>query len=50
MTKIEKAIAREMEAASQLVAYEELKAAHVRVLRQLEKIRRSESGRWVCPR
>ncbi len=42
MTKIEKAIAQEIEAASQLVAYEELKAAHVRVLRQLEKIRRSE--------
>ncbi len=42
MTKIEKAIEREMEAASQVAAYEELKAAHVRVLRQLEKIRRSE--------
>jgi len=35
-------IAKALEQVDQSVAYEELKAAHVRVLRQLDKIRRSE--------
>jgi len=35
-------LAKALEQVDQSVAYEELKAAHVRVLRQLDKIRRSE--------